>query len=94
VIIAVLLKRDIDDHALGMLAEVEHLESVRVVDAGPRRPGAATAGRGRWGCDGSPGGLRAGAEKKHADRRGGQRRKAGTQLNRDTANGPGPDTIT
>jgi hypothetical protein len=93
-VIAVFFKRDIDDHALSVLAPVEHLEPVRVVDPSLWRLRAATADRGRWGCDGSPGRLRAGAKKKHAYCHGRQRRKVGIQLNRDTANGPGPDTIT
>jgi hypothetical protein len=46
VVVAVFFKRDIDDDALCMLAPVEHLEPVRVVDPGLGRTGAAAAGQG------------------------------------------------
>lgn len=37
VIVAVVLVRDVDHQAFGVLARVEHLEPVRAMDAGLRR---------------------------------------------------------
>ncbi len=93
VIVAVIFVRDVDRDTLGVLARIEDLEPVRVVDAGLRWAGPASRRRRRWGRLGDARALRATAQE-YGEREGRQRRKAGTQLNRESANGPGPETIT
>ena len=93
VIVAVVFVRDVDRNALGVLAGVEDLEPVRVVDTGLRWAGAAA---GRWRRRRRPGESRAlrACGQEHGQRDRDQRRKAGIQLNRESANGPGPEAIT
>lgn len=93
VIVAVVFVRDVDRNALGVLARVEDLEPVRVVNTGLRWAGAAAGRRRRRRRMGDSPTLRASAQE-GCKRDGRQRRKAGTQPNRDIANGPGPETIT
>ena len=92
VIVAVVFVRDVYRYTLGVLARVEHREAVGIVDAGLGGAGPAAGGQLGWRRLRDTRALCAAAQQENGNRR--QRRKAGTQPNRDSANGPGPDTIT
>src|SRR5258708_3418710 len=93
VVIPVILMRDLDHDALGMLARVEDLQPVWVVNAGFGRARAAPGGHGsRRGARRAV--RRRASHHEDGQRHGRQRRKAGTQPNLERAMGPGPETIT
>src|SRR5665213_480421 len=95
VVVAVVLTSDVDRDTCGVLARIQDLQAIRVVHTGLRSTGPAavrTHGRGGGRHDRARP-SRACSQHRH-EGEAGQRRKEGTQLNRDRAYGPAPETIT
>jgi hypothetical protein len=93
VIVTVIFVCDVDHGTLGVRAPVEHLQTIRIVDAGLRRAQMATGRRRRRRRSRPAVRLGASAEE-DGNRQDSQCRNAGTQLNRDSAKDPGPATMT